>query len=272
MESHQMKKVDISLFFEPRSLGVVGSLREGYFGGYVVIRSLLNSGFSGKIYPVNPSYQEVLGLKVYPSLKEIQDEIDLALIMVNRRSVPNILRECAMKGIKAVIVVADGFAERDEEGTKLQEEIVNFARRTGIRIIGPNTAGVVNTANGLMPLPYETGYEKIKPGSITICAQTGMINPQAFPYSDLSYGLSKICDFGNKCDVDEVDLLEYLEHDPATHVITMYLESIQNGKRFLKTSKRVTAKKPVLILKSGRTQEGARVSASHTGALAVDDQ
>lgn len=272
MKSHQKKKEDISLFFEPRSIGVVGSLREGYFGGYVVVKSLLNSGFSGKIYPVNPSYQEVLGLKVYPSIKEIKEEIDLILIMVNRRSVPNILRDCAAKGIKSVIVVADGFAERDEEGANLQQGIVTIARGAGIRIIGPNTAGVVNTANGLMPLPYESGYEKIKPGSIAVCAQTGMINPQAFPYSDLSYGLSKICDFGNKCDVDEVDLLEYLEHDPATQVITMYLESIQDGKRFLDTSKRVTAKKPVLILKSGRTQEGAKASASHTGALAMNDQ
>jgi acyl-CoA synthetase (NDP forming) len=272
MNPHQKKKESISLFFEPRSIGVVGSLREGYFGGYVVIKTLLNAGFSGKIFPVNPSYNEVLGIKVYPSIKEIPEKIDLVLIIINRRSVPNILRECAMKGIKRVIVVADGFAERDEEGVKLQEEIVTIARGAGIRIIGPNTAGIVNTANGLMPIPYEPGYRKIKPGSIAICAQTGMINPQAFPYSDLSYGLSKICDFGNKCDVDEVDLLEYLEHDPATRVITMYLESIRDGKRFLETSKRVTLKKPVLILKSGRTQEGARVSASHTGAMAMNDQ
>jgi acyl-CoA synthetase (NDP forming) len=192
--------------------------------------------------------------------------------MINRRSVPNVMRECAGKGIKAVIVVADGFAERDEEGAKLQNEILEIAREAGIRILGPNTAGVVNSANGLIPDPYEPGYKKVKPGAVAICAQTGMINPQAFPYADLHYGVSKICDYGNKCDVDECDLLEYLESDPATKVITMYLESIQDGQRFLKISKRVTAQKPVLILKSGRTKEGAKVSASHTGALAVDDQ
>jgi len=124
----------------------------------------------------------------------------------------------------------------------------------------------------LTPNPYEPGYEKVKSGAVAICAQTGMINPQAFPYADLHYGLSKICDFGNKCDVDECDLLEYLEGDPATKVITMYLESIRDGRRFLKMSRRVAAKKPVLILKSGRTKEGAKVSASHTGALAVDDE
>jgi acyl-CoA synthetase (NDP forming) len=271
-EASKSERTAMELFFEPQSVAVVGSLREGYFGGYVVIKTLLNGGFGGKIYPVNPSYQEVLGLKVYPSIKEIPDKIDLVLIMINRRSVLNVLRECAGRGIKAVIVVADGFAERDEEGARLQNEIVEFAKKAGIRIIGPNTAGIVNSANGLIPDPYEPGYKNVKPGTVAICAQTGMINPQAFPYADLHYGVSKICDYGNKCDVDECDLLEYLERDPATNVITMYLESIRDGRRFLEVSRRVTPQKPVLILKSGRTKEGAKVSASHTGALAVDDR
>jgi acetyltransferase len=271
-EVSESQRSVMELFFEPQSVAVVGSLKEGYFGGYVVIKTLLNAGYSGKIYPVNPSYQEVLGLKAYPSIKDIPEKIDLALIMINRRSVPDVVRECAGKGIKTVIVVADGFAERDEEGAKLQNEIVEIARKAEIRIIGPNTAGIVNSANGLIPDPYEPGYKNVKPGSVAICAQTGMINPQAFPYLDLHYGVSKICDYGNKSDVDECDLLDFLERDPATKVITMYLESIRNGRRFLETSRRVAAKKPVLILKSGRTKEGAKVSASHTGALAVDDQ
>ncbi|NWG01559.1 MAG: CoA-binding protein [Syntrophaceae bacterium] len=266
-----MKNV-LNLFFEPQGVAVVGSLREGYFGGYVVIKTMLNAGFTGKIYPVNPSYQEIHGLKVFPSIQQIPDRIDLALIMINRRTVPTVMRECVAKEIKAVIVVADGFAERDEEGAELQKEIVKIGREAGIRILGPNTAGVVNSANGFIPDPYEPGYKKVKPGAVAICAQTGMINPQAFPYADLHYGVSKICDYGNKCDVDECDLLEYLEGDSATKVITMYLEGIQDGQRFLNISKRVTPKKPVLILKSGRTKEGAKVSASHTGALAGDDQ
>jgi len=265
-------KSGLNLFFEPQSVAVIGSLREGYFGGYVVIKTLLNAGFAGKIYPINPSYQEVLGLKVYPSIKEIPEKIDLAVIMINRRFVLNVINECAAKEIKAVIVVSDGFSERDEEGARLQNEMVKIAREAGIRIIGPNTAGIVNSANGLIPDPYESGYKTVKPGGVAICAQTGMINPQAFPYADLHYGVSKICDYGNKCDVDECDLLEYLENDPATKVITMYLESIQDGQRFLDISRKVSAQKPILILKSGRTKEGARVSASHTGALAVDDQ
>jgi len=196
-------KSDLSLFFEPRSVAVIGSLKEGYFGGYVVIKTLLNAGFAGKIYPVNPSYNEVLGLKVYPSIKDISEKIDLAYIIINRQSVPNVMNECAEKGIKAVVVVADGFAERDEEGVKLQNEIVEIAKQRGMRIIGPNTAGIANPSNGLIPDPYEMGYEKIIVGGIAICAQTGMINPQAFPYADLHFGVSKICDYGNKCDVDE---------------------------------------------------------------------
>jgi acetate---CoA ligase (ADP-forming) len=265
-------KSDLSLFFEPRSVAVIGSLREGYFGGYVVIKTLLNAGFKGKIFPVNPSYQEVLGLKVYPSLKDISEKIDLVFLIINRRSVPDMIRACADKGIKAIIVVADGFAERDAEGARLQHEIVQIAKKSEMRIIGPNTAGVANPSNGFIPDPYEMGYRMLKTGGIAICAQTGMINPQAFPYGDLHYGVSKICDYGNKCDVDECDMLEYLEGDPETKVITMYLESIRDGRRFLEISKRVTLKKPILILKSGRTEEGARVSVSHTGSLAVDDQ
>jgi len=266
------KKSPISLFFEPKTVAVIGSLREGYFGGYVVIKTLLKAGFAGKIYPVNPSYQEVLGLRVYPSIKDIPEKIDLALMIINRRSIPNVMKECAEKAIKAVVVVSDGFAERDEEGARLQKEIVEIARQAGMRIIGPNTAGIANPANGLIPDPYEMGYERVKAGGIAICAQTGMINPQAFPYADIHYGVSKVCDYGNKCDVDECDLLEYLENDPATRVIAMYLESIRDGRRFLEISRRVSSKKPVLILKSGRTKEGARVSVSHTGSLAVDDQ
>ena len=265
-------KSDLSLFFEPKSVAVIGSLKEGYFGGHVVIKTMLNAGYTGKIYPVNPSYKEVLGLKVYPSIKDVPEKIDLAYIIINRRSVPSVIEDCGEKGINAAVVVADGFAERDEEGAKLQKEISEIAKRAGMRLIGPNTAGVANPATGLIPDPYEMGYEKVKVGGIAICAQTGMINPQAFPYGDLHYGVSKICDYGNKSDVDECDMLEYLENDPSTKVITMYLESLRDGHRFLEISKRVASKKPVLILKSGRTKEGARVSSSHTGSLAMDDQ
>ncbi|MFW6148109.1 MAG: acetate--CoA ligase family protein, partial [Thermodesulfobacteriota bacterium] len=236
------------------------------------IKSLLEAGYKGRIYPINPTYKEVYGLTVYDKVSEVQGSFDLAIIMINARSVPQVLRECAQKGAKAVIVVADGFAERDRKGALLQREIVKIACETGMRIIGPNTAGIVNAANGLNMCPYDAGYYNLRQGPVAICAQTGMTNPQAFAYRDLDYGVSKICDFGNKCDVDECDLLEYLDEDPATNVVSMYLESIRNGRRFLEVVERISSRKPVLILKSGKTGEGARASASHTGSLAVNDQ
>jgi len=265
-------KHPLSYFFEPETIGVIGLLREGFFGGYVVIKTLLKNGFSGKIYPVHPSYKEVLGFKVYPSIREVPSPVDLVLIITGNRSVPQILRECAERGVRAAIVVSDGFAERDEEGAKLQKEIAEIGKRGGIRILGPNTAGIANPSKGVLPNPYELGYDRLKSGGVALCGQTGMINPQAFPYGDLGYGISKICDFGNKCDVDECDLMEYLEEDPETKVIVFYLEGIRDGRRFMEVGRRVRKKKPVLILKSGRTEEGAKATSSHTGALAVNDQ
>lgn len=263
---------DLSDFFEPRGIAIIGSFREGFFGGYVVVKSLLKAGYSGRIYPINPAYTDTHGLKVYPSVASVQEKIDLAIIMINAQGVPSIIRDCGDKGIRAVILVSDGFAERNKEGARLQNEIVTLGRKSGIRIIGPNTAGIVNTSNGLNPCPYDAGYYKLRQGSIAICSQTGMTNPQAFPLPHLHLGISNICDFGNKCDVNECDVLEYLERDPRTNVISMYLEGISDNLRFLSISKRVALKKPILVLKSGKTPEGARASASHTGAIALDDR
>jgi acyl-CoA synthetase (NDP forming) len=263
---------DVSFFFEPGSIAVIGSFKENFFGGYVIVKSLLKAGYQGKIFPINPAYQEVHGLKVYSSLKDVPQEMDLAMVMINARSVAGMVRECARKGIRAMIVVSDGFAERDEEGARLQKELLDVAGEEGVRIMGPNTAGVLNTANGFNPCAYDAGYYRIRKGPIAIGAQTGMTNPQAFPYPDLHFGVSKICDFGNKCDVDECDLLEYLAQDPDTGVISLYLESIRDSRRLIRIARSVTKVKPVLVFKSGRTKEGARASASHTGAMAVDDK
>ncbi|WP_456486321.1 acetate--CoA ligase family protein [Candidatus Alkanophaga liquidiphilum] len=261
-----------SYFFEPRSVAVIGALREGWFGGYVIIKNLRVFGFPGEVYPVNPRYDKVLGLDVYASVKDIPAMVDLVIIMTPAAVVPSVLEECGACGVRAAIVVSDGFAERSEEGARLQKELVSVGRREGIRILGPNTVGVTNTANGLVTTPYEFGYSSIRRGFVALAGQTGIIAPQAVPYEDLQYGISKICDFGNKCDVDEADLLEYLAEDAETKVIAMYLEAIRDGRRFLATAKRVVEKKPVIVLKSGRSEAGAKAAASHTGTLAGDDK
>ena len=271
MKPSELKKTGLDAFFEPGSIAIIGSFREGGFGGYVVVKSLVEAGYEGKIFPVNPGYREVLQFKVYPSLSDIGEQVDLALVMINARNVVGIIEECGRNRIGSVVVVADGFAEKDEQGARLQTELVEAARRWGVRVIGPNTAGIVNSANGLNPCPYDAGYYRFKKGPVTICSQTGMINPQAYAYPDLGFGINKICDLGNKCDVDECDMLEYLENDDSTGVISIYLESIRDGKRFLEVARRVSLKKPVLALKVGTTSAGAQASASHTGSLAVDD-
>ncbi|RJR18011.1 MAG: hypothetical protein C4582_12065 [Desulfobacteraceae bacterium] len=261
----------LSLFFEPKTVAIVGSFREGFFGGYVAIKSLMEAGFTGTVYPVNRNYTEVLGWKSYPSLSDIDGSVDLVIVIINSKGVFDVVEEACRKGIRAAVVVSDGFAERDRSGAVLQNELVALAKERGIRIVGPNTAGVVSSWEGFNPCPYDAGYYRLKQGSVAICSQSGMTNPQAFPYPASRLGISRICDLGNKCDVDECDLLDYLENDARTTVVSIYLEGVADGKRFLETAERVARKKPLLVLKSGRTAEGARASASHTGSMAVND-
>ena len=263
---------DLDPLLDPKSIAIFGSFKKAIFGGYPAVRQLQSFGFSGRIYAVNPHYDEVLGIKVYPSVMEIPEAVDLAVIMTAAPTVPKIMGECAKKGIKAAIVVSDGFAERNKEGAKLQRELIDIAKGAGMRIIGPNTAGLVNIIDGFALGAYECGYEKIKKGTISFVTQTGIIALQAVPWCDFPYGISKLIDLGNKSDVDESDLLEYLGNDLETKVISLYLEGIRDGQRFLKIAKEITQKKPVLVLKSGRTKEAAKAITSHTGALAGEDQ
>ena len=263
---------DVWAFFEPRAVAVFGSLKDNGGPGYGSIKNMLELGFTGKIYPVNPSGGEVLGLTAYSSLDKVTGPVDLAMVIIPPAAVPGVVEQCAQKGIKAVIIGTEGFAEASEEGAVLQRQVVDIAHRRGLRIIGPNTIGVVNTANGLATVPYRVGYKKFLKGGIAYCGQTGLISAHSHPMGPRAYPLSKICDFGNKCDVNEVDLLNYLSDDPETKVIVMELEDVKDGQKFMETARKAVAKKPVLIFKPGRSKAGARAAASHTGSLAGDDR
>lgn len=265
-------KDNVAALFESENVAVIGSIKGSWFGGYVVISQLKKFGYKGDIYPVNPAGGEVLGIKAYKTLADIPEPVDLAIIMTSYKAFPKIIEECSEKGIKACIIISDGFAERAEEGSKLQQKIVKIAKKTGMRLIGPNTIGLVNTANGLMSNPYILEYDKIYKGSIGIFGQTGLVGPQALPLEDTGYGISKICDVGNKCDVDENDILEYFGDDTDTDVIIMHIEDIKNGRLFVETAGKIVAKKPVLVLKPGKTKESAKALASHTGSLAGEDR
>jgi len=266
MESQ--KKSDLQRFFEPRSVAVVGSLREEWGEGYRVIKNLLHFGFTGNIYPVNPSYSQVLGIKAYPTVNDVKGSIDLAMVITPPPTVEAVIGQCARKGIKAVIVGTEGFAEVSEAGARLQRQLVDIAHSNGMRLIGPNTIGIVNMSNGLVTNPYLVDYDRICKGSIAYASQTGFVGAQGQPLEDRAYPISKMCDFGNKCDVNEVDLLDYLLDDPETKAIALHMEAVKGGRRFMDMLQKVTAHKPVLIFKAGRTEQGAKASASHTGSLA----
>ena len=240
--------------------------------GYGAIKNMLDFGFQGKLYPVNPSGGDVLGLKAYSSIDELSGSIDLAIVITPPQTVPAIIEQCAQKGIKAAVIVSENFAEAGDGGTQLQQQLVDITNRTGIRIIGPNTVGVFNLANGLVTIPYMIGYKDIRKGGIAYCSQTGIAAAQCQPLGDRAYPISKMCDFGNKCDVNEVDLLNYLSDDPDTRVVVMHLEDVKDGRSFIDAARSIASHKPLFILKPGRSEAGARASASHTGSLAVSDR
>ncbi len=256
---------DLKFFMEPRSIALVGVPRRTGRLSLNSLENLLEFGFEGKIYPVNPSAEEIMGVRTYPSLLDIPDEIDLAVIATPRPAVLGVVEQCAQKGIKAVAVVTQGFSDFDEEGRAIEAEMVRVVRRAGGRVLGPNTVGVANAFAHMTTCFTRSEVTKVPVGVIT---QTGSFftGTQGFLPS------GKTIDLGNTCDVDFADGLEYFEDDPEVKVIGLYIEGIRNGKRFMKVATRVAKKKPILALKSGRSHYGRKAAQSHTGQLAGRDE
>lgn len=263
--------MNLEVFFSPKSMAIIGASEKLRFGYFTTKRMLSSNNI--KVYPVNIQADKVMGVKAYKSVKDIPGSVDLAVFLVPSEAAPNAMRECAEKGIKHVIVLSAGFAEVDEVGARRQEEIVEIAKNNGIRVIGPNCMGVTNISNRFSTA--EIFVDSITEGNVAFIAQSGIFGSVIVDWAAANkYGLSKVITLGNKCDVDEIDILNYLEKDEKTKVISMYLEGVKEsrGREFIETFKRVTRKKPVLVLKSGRTEAGARAVKSHTGSLAGDDR
>ena len=263
---------DLRAFLEPESVAVIGSMREPQGEGYVMIQNMLRFGYSGRIYPISRSCDEVLGMRAYAALNEVDARVDLAVMVTPPPTVPGLVGQCADKGVRAVIIVSEGFAEAGQEGAGFQRQVVDIAHRAGIRVLGPNTQGVLNTDNGLVTGPYFCGSKRPLSGGVAYCSQTGFLTFASHPIIDRAYPISKVFEFGNKCDVHEADVLPYLTNDPKTRVIVMHLEEVKDGHRFIQVAQQAAVRKPVLILKPGRTEAAARAVASHTGSLAGDDQ
>jgi len=251
-------------FLQPDSVVLIGAPRKSGPGTYNGVEMMLRYGFKGRIYPINPKADEICGIKAYASVMEVPEVADLAIISVGRDNVIPSFKECIQAGIKSVIIISQGFSDADEHGKKLQEEIARLARKSGVRVVGPNTMGTLNNfrkfSTGFVDLPFP---EKVPP--VSAIAQTGVVQVgfQQFAYQ----GWGKCLDIGNACDVDFVDGIEYFGEDPETKVIVIHMEGVLRGREFLKAASRVSRKKPIIVLKTGRSQAGARAALSHTGSL-----
>jgi acyl-CoA synthetase (NDP forming) len=257
---------------ESRNIAVIGASRDALKPGAMLIKVLQDTGFQGQVAGVNPQGGHIHGLPLYRSLKEIPFSIELAVLLISPEAVPQALAECARTGVKGVVISSEGFAETGPQGERYQEEIHTILRSAGMRGFGPNTLGVVNTATGLTT-SYYANERMLKPGSIGFVAQSGIFVGALLRYlsSFEGLGISKALGLGNKVDVDESEALTYLTEDEQTCIVGMYLEDIRDGQKFLKVARKASKRKPVLLLRGGRTPAGARATASHTASMAVDD-
>ncbi|MDO8957694.1 MAG: CoA-binding protein [Deltaproteobacteria bacterium] len=259
-------------FFEPKSVVVVGASAIPHKPGNDVIRNILANGYSGKLYLVNPKGGEIMGMKVERSVQDLPEGIELAVIILPASANPQAIRECAAQGIQAIVLAAGGFSEVDEKGEKLQEDLIKAIRETGVRVLGPNTSGHTSTPHNFTSSFFPLG--KIPRGNISYIAQTGNFATHTMRYiaTAENFGVARVVGLGNKVDMEESEVLEYLADDPETKAIFVYLESFKNPRRFLETASRVTRKKPVILLKGGRTAEGAKAAVAHTAAMAAEDR
>jgi acyl-CoA synthetase (NDP forming) len=232
------------------------------------MKNLINGGYAGEIYPINPKADEILGKKAYKSIGDVPGEVDVAVFAVPAKFVPQALREVGEKGVPAAVLIPSGFAETGN--VQLQDEIVGIARELGVRLLGPNIYGYYYTPQNLCAT-FCTPYD-VK-GGVALTSQSGGIGMAILGFSRTTkMGVSAIVGLGNKSDLDEDDLLTYFEQDDDTSVVAMHLEDLKDGRAFVQAAQRITKKKPVVVLKAGRTAMGARAASSHTGALAGDDK
>ena len=256
-------------FFNPHRIALFGSMQENwFFGAGVIINDLRKWNYRGEIYPIHPTASSVYGVRVYKNLKEVDAVPDLAVVVTSFKHVPGILHQCGTRGVKAAVIVSDGFGEAGPEGKKRQEELLRIAKSYQMRIMGPNTVGIFNSENRFTTVPYDRGYEYNKQGRLSIITQTGMYSPQAMAWNEYEAGVNKVIDLGNMCDIDETDCLEYLGDDDSTDVISLYMEHSRRPGVFLDVLKKVSLKKPVLCLMPGGSPGAAAAMASHTGSMA----
>jgi acetyltransferase len=257
--------------FKPRAIAIVGASTKELSIGNVIIKNLQTYGYTGPIYPINPSAPDVRGIKAYKTLEEVPGEIDLAHIIIPAPMVPQAITECGKKGIKAVIINSAGFSEMGEEGARLQAEFLATAKIYGIRLFGPNCQGIINSDPALRAYCNFT-FTYPEPGHISVVALSGGVGALIMQaINDLGIGQRFYASNGNACDVSIPEIIRYYGEDTETRAIILYTEGFSNPREFLEVARDVAAKKPILAMKAGRTLQGAKAASSHTGSLAGVD-
>jgi len=274
MTTHSRESLEA--LFAPKSVAVIGASTKPDSLGRAVFKNILFHGYTGVVYPVNPKAKSILGVKAYPSVLDIPDEIDLAVIIVPAIAVANVLEECGRKGVRTAIVISAGFKEIGEEGAQRERELQQIAQRYGIALLGPNCLGIINTDPAVsLNATFAPGMPR--QGNIAFISQSGALGVAALEYAQRQkIGLSKFISIGNKADLHENHLLDYLKDDPLSDVILLYVEDLEDPQGFHRLATEITSERPkkipILAIKSGRTLEGAKAATSHTGALAGSDE
>lgn len=265
------RPIGLDALFRPRSVAIIGASRSRESIGGQIFHNMLSQEFCGPVYPINPKAVDVQSVPAYASLRDVAGAVDLAVIAVPRAQVMNALEDCGQHRVACAIVITAGFGELGADGRTEQARLRDRARALGIRLVGPNCLGVLNTDDAVR-LHANFAHAWPPSGNISFCSQSGALGLAVLDFAqDIGLGLRHFVSIGNKADVSANDLLEYWEHDEATRVILLYVESFGNPQRFLEIARRVSRKKPIIALKSGRSEAGARAAGSHTGALAGAD-
>ncbi len=260
-----MELMKLDALFRPRSVAIIGASRTPGKVGHILTQNVIESGFPGNIYPINPNAEEILGKRCYPSITEVPDEVDLAVVSIPSNYVLQVAEECGKKGVKALIVISAGFKEIGHEGAVLEERLVEIGNKHGMRIQGPNCLGIIDTSTPLN-LTFAAGMPL--EGKIGFISQSGALGTAVLDWIlKEEIGFHSFISLGNKGDLDEVDFIEAMGQDDGVSVILLYLESIEEGRRFLDVASRIVEEKPIIILKGGTSSAGARAAGSHTGAL-----
>jgi len=256
----------LHILMNPRSIVFLGASNSIMTIGTPFLLNIIRGGYRGKVFPVHPREKTILGLPAYPNIASLPETPDLAFFVISKKMVPKVFKSCAEKGVKRAVVVTAGYEEIDsEEGARLQNELDRLAEKYGIRYLGPNCMGIINTGISLNTtwFPY-----KHSPGTVGFVSQSGSYVTQTLPYfARAGLGLSKAISVGNQADIDMIDCLEYLGQDSGTTAIAMYIEDIRRPRAFLELARKITPKKPIVALYVGGTEAGSRASASHTAAM-----